>query len=444
MSGAGVIRAALAIARHARADRDTIRAYQDARLRRLVLHAYQRVPFYRRLFQRHGVHPRHVRGVADLPLLPIVSKRDLREWPAEDLVAAGLDPARLIAVRTSGSTGEPFTIRRTWGEQSLHALYRRRTYSAYGVRARDRVATVGLLRPPAPGDRKLAGRGLRALGVNPRLQIDGLQCPEKVVRQLAEFGPDLVSAMPGMLCRAAEHLIATGRADIRPRLVIVGGEVVTPLMRRRLEQAFGVAPLQTYASHEFPLIAWECPQTGRLHGCDDGVIVEVLRQGQAVEPGGQGEAVATNLNAYAMPFIRYRLGDLVTRGEAPCDCGAPYSTLSGVVGRMLDHFSLPGSRVVHPYQILRPLIWDRFGPMRQYQLLQERLDRVVLRLVPEHRLSAEAIAGIRELVEPLLGPGVEFGVSIVDQIPLEGNGKFRPAHSLVASAYDQLVETTDG
>jgi phenylacetate-CoA ligase len=76
-------------------------------------------------------------------------------------------------------------------------------------------------------------------------------------------------------------------------------------------------------------MAWECRHSGDLHTCDDGVLVEVLVDGRPAEPGERGEVVVTNLHAYAMPFIRYRIGDVATRA-APCRCGAPFATIGEI------------------------------------------------------------------------------------------------------------------
>jgi len=147
--------------------------------------------------------------------------------------------------------------------------------------------------------------------------------------------------------------------------------------------------------------------------------------------------VATNLHAYSMPFIRYRLGDLVTRGREACVCGRPFGTVAAVQGRMIDYFPLPDGRTLHPYQILGSFIRGADGWIRQYQLLQERLDRIVLRVVPMEAPSVDQLTRIQRSVLPLLGPGVEFQVSLVDDIPLEEGGKFRPSRSLVASDPDR-------
>ena len=208
-------------------------------------------------------------------------------------------------------------------------------------------------------------------------------------------------------------------------------------MRLRIRETFAAPLYETYASHECPLMAWECRHSGDLHTCDDGVLVEVLRDGRAVDPGERGEVVVTNLHAYAMPFIRYRIGDLATRG-APCGCGAPFSTIGEIQGRMIDYFPLPDGRLLHPYEIVSRLVWGPREWMRQYQLVQERRDRVVLYAVADEPPSAERLQEIERVVRPILGAGVEFEVRLVGRIPFESTGKLRPSRSLVHSEYDRV------
>ena len=283
-----------------------------------------------------------------------------------------------------------------------------------------------------PPDAKVIGRALHATGLKQTLKIDGFQDPAAIVSQLSAYRPDVITAMPGMLCRIADYLIGHEQR-IRPRLLIVGGEVLTPLMRRRITQGFNAPVRETYASHEFPLLGWECPRGGEFHTCDDGVILEVLHEGRPAREGERGEVVATNLHAYAMPFIRYRLGDIATRGEHHPNCSQPFSSIRSIQGRMIDYFPLPDGRVIHPYQILSSLIGGRDGWIRQYQLLQERADRIVLRVQPAQAPDSDHLASLEQSVLSLLGRGVDFRVQLVDDLPLEESGKFRASRSLVGS-----------
>jgi len=434
ISAAHFVQTASAVHRHRRANRAELKAYQDTRLRRLLVHAYERVPYYRRLFDRHRLHPRHIRGTVDLDLIPITSKRDLSDRLVSEVLAEGLDPARLAVVRTNGSTGEPFVVRRTRLEQSFHSLFLYRWRQELGLRLHERIAIIKLLSPeslrPNPGTRLM-----ERIGIHRTIRINGLEDPAVIVQQLKEFEPQMVVGPPGMLCRVADYVLAGGIEDVRPRLLVSGGEVLTSVMRRRLTEAFGVAPTETYASHECPFMGWECAVTGEIHTCDDACIVEVLRDGRPAQPGEEGEVVVTNLHAYAMPFIRYRLADAAIRGAEQCGCGLPFSTIRSLRGRMIDYFPLADGRLLHPYTIL-----DRFMPeaepwIRQYQMVQEQPNRIVLELVPKEPIGARLQEQIQRSASHFLGSDIDFQVRLVSEIPLGPGGKFRHSRSLVTSAW---------
>jgi phenylacetate-CoA ligase len=409
---------------------------QDARLRRLVAHAYARVPYYRELFDRHGVHPGEIRGVADLPRIPITTKRDLLARAPEELVARGAR-GPFVVMRTSGSSGERFTLRRTpWEQYVLHSA-RLRAYRAYGVRTRDHVARIGIPRARGLLSRRVFGRPLGDLALTRQTLVDTFLPPETIAATLERLRPDVLGGFAGVLARVAEAASAGGQV-VRPRVVITGSEVLTPAMRRTIETAFAAPVRNVYGSTEFNLLAWECPAGGpaaALHTCDDGAIVEVVRDGRPAGPGERGEVVATNLHAWAMPLIRYHQGDVVTRGDDRCPCGLPFGTIRDVQGRMIDYFPLPDGRLVHPYEIVARFR-DAAPWIRQYQLLQERTDRVVLRAVATDAPSAERIAAVAAAISALLGPAVAVAVTVVPEIPLEPSGKFRVSRSLVRSAYE--------
>jgi phenylacetate-coenzyme A ligase PaaK-like adenylate-forming protein len=107
-------------------DREEIRQYQSRQLRALVRHAYERVPYYRRLFDQARLKPDQVRTLDDLARRPPTSRTDLQGLPEQDIVARGFDPEKLVVHRTSGSSGEPLSIRRTWFEDRLLQAYRLR------------------------------------------------------------------------------------------------------------------------------------------------------------------------------------------------------------------------------------------------------------------------------------------------------------------------------
>src|SRR3972149_1379245 len=207
---------------HPHAAREEIVAFQNRQLRHLITHAYNNVPYYRRLFDQNGLTPHDIRSIADLPAIPIKSKKDLQSLPAEEVVANGVDPEHLISHRTSGSSGEPFTILRTWLEERLLGALRLRALHYLGLRVRDRTASIALVRPTHPPDYQLPLRILQALGLYRKLQIDCLLPPENIVRALRHFRPDGLTGFSGVISYLSQIMNDNDSQVIRPRFLVVG------------------------------------------------------------------------------------------------------------------------------------------------------------------------------------------------------------------------------
>ena len=425
------------LSHHPRRPRAAILEFQARRLRRVVAHAYERVPYYRRLFDAHGVRTADVRLPADLSALPVTTKADLRAQPLDDIIARGVDPGRLIAHTTSGSSGEPFTIRRTWLEERAVGAFRLRALHGFGMRPTDRLVLVGLAHSPHPRDRQLLQRLAYAMGLYRRHSISCLRPLADVLQAVREARPDVLSGYPGVLSRLADALERDGRPPPPLRFVISAGEVLDADTRRRISERCGAPVFEIYASFEFGLIASQCRETGLLHVCDDNVVVEIVRDGQPARLGERGEIVLTSLHARAMPFVRYRLGDLVTRGPDPCPCGAPFSTIASVQGRVLDYLSLPDGRLLHPYEIVTRLPRKPDTWILRYCIVQDRVDRIVLQVVPRRAPEAHELADVRTMLLPVLGHGVELTVELVGDIEPDPSGKHRVSRSRVTAAGDR-------
>jgi len=408
-------------------DRESIKNFQEQRLRALVQHAYNRVPYYRRLFDQARLKPGQIGGLDDLARIPITSRADLQSLPASETVASGFVPDKLIVHRTSGSSGEPLSIRRTWFEDRLLQAYRLRVLFRLGMRITDR--RVAVVTP------RMAGIPLyMKLGVLRYEEIHCLWEPDRILSRLCEARPDVIRGFPGTLSWLAGYVTDRERSRIRPRFIATDSEMMTGDMRSRIREGFGAKIIDSYDSHEFNLIASECARAGQYHVSDSSVIAEIVRDGNSVRAGEDGELVATALHSWAMPFIRLRLGDLVTRGEDRCSCGAPNSVIAHVQGRIVDRFHLPGGRSVHPYVLVNPLL--KSAPwLRQYQIIQEKRNHIRVKLVPMPGSApqSETAAAISRTLTQRLGGEVRVEIELVGRILPRPNGKFAPYYSLVPS-----------
>ena len=134
---------------HERRSPESISRLQERKLIALVRHAYDRVPFYRRLFESANIEPADVRSLDDLKRLPIVSKDDLLAQPPGDTLAGGVDPDRCARSSSSGTSGAPLTVLSLPRDKSTMNLVWARAYLANGMRPWHRLVAFTGQRPRA-------------------------------------------------------------------------------------------------------------------------------------------------------------------------------------------------------------------------------------------------------------------------------------------------------
>jgi phenylacetate-CoA ligase len=403
--------------------REDLEAFQSGALRRLVLHAYQNVPYYRRLFDQTGIDPRQIGSARDLMGLPITTKQDLRSQVLSDVISRHADPTRLIKLETSGSSGEPLVLYRTWLEQRLLHGFLLRANRYFGLRVRDRMAAIGIVKEPQRSDRKALGNMLRRAGIYRNERISAALEAEEILARIREIKPDVVTAYPSRLSDVAALLEEADRRVIRPRFLMAGAEVLTRHHRERVTEGFRAPVFDVYSCVEFHVTGWECRGTGEMHTSDDSVIVEVVRDDQPVSPGEQGEVVGTALHSYAMPLIRYRLGDLVIRGSDGCSCGEPYSTIRQLMGRIAAYVKLPDGRAIHESYLDETVFEQVRSWVAQYQFVQERLNRIALHMVPDSDPPHGRLESLRHSLTSLFGPDMEVEIQLVKAIEPHASGK---------------------
>ena len=434
LSPARVLSDLPALLRNPRASRDRIIAFQERRLRELVAHAYERVPYYHDLFKRARIKPGDIRTLADLSLIPTTSKATLQSLDMRDVTAKGTDPRRLIVRKTTGTTGLPLTIYRNRAESAAIVAMVWRIRREFGVTSSDKVISLAWKRPDSEtgGPKKKRGAIRRALGFPTWTKINCIRPMEEIASELRREQPDVILGYAGVLGRLAEFL-GKDAEGIRPRLVVSVSEALSSIARTRIETALGATVRDVYAAWELGLMAYECRTGGTYHTCDDNVILKVRRlNGSDAAAGESGEVIGTSLHYAAMPFIRYEIGDVATRGPDRCACGSPFGTLRAIDGRVQDYFRLPDGRVIHPMEITGIIRESVYRSMRQYQIVQETRERVVAHVIPLSDDSKPDIEEAFRKVESFLGSGVCVVVDWVAEIPPGPGGKTGEYRSLVA------------
>ncbi|MCL4299802.1 MAG: hypothetical protein KJ077_28970 [Anaerolineae bacterium] len=412
--------------------------YQTVRLREIIRHAYDAVPYYRELFDKAGIRPDDIRSPADLSHIPITTKATLQSLPTEAILARNLDPATFVQELTSGSTGRPLNIQHTQRDRIRKSATYMSTYIQVGLRPTDQQVCITedrghhgyrrwlqLLESLLSEDRGQQGRRrwLR-LPVGRRTYLPVYESIDTQIAQLCRLQPDFLLGYPSALRPLAEEVQARGERRIRPRVICTSAEILDRDTRQAIESAFGRPVLDLYSSVEFGNIAWQCPHSGAMHINADSLIVEVVRQdGSKAAPGEIGTLVCTDFDSHAMPFIRYSVGDMGTLTGVPCECGSAFPTLGPIEGRLVDRIRRPDSGVISPYAFTCSL--ERVKGVAQYQVNQETLEQITVRLVPGQGFGPAAADEILARCRTILGEDTVVNVQVVDSIPREPSGKFR-------------------
>jgi phenylacetate-CoA ligase len=251
---------------------------------------------------------------------------------------------------------------------------------------------------------------------------------EQVLAEMRAFDPQVIRGYPSALSSLADQLSEEDKRRIRPRFITTDSENLTAMARERIEQGFQAPVFDVYDCFECNVIAYQCPRGGQYHVLDTSIVAEVLNGDQPALPGERGEIAITSLHTWAAPLIRYMPGDLVQQGASHCSCGAPNSCLAQVYGRTQDRFILADQRKnIHP-GLFALWLYPICPVLRRYQIVQEAIDRFVVKLQPSPgvQLPAEKVEAMRQKMARDLGEGVTLRVDLVDDIPSEPNGKFRP------------------
>jgi phenylacetate-CoA ligase len=411
------------LARGERSAGEERRARQWRALRALVEHAWAHCRFYRERFAAIGMEPGDLRDWTDLQSLPVLTKKDIRERPA-DLLAANVPRGQLIARKTSGSTGESLNFHMTEADYDYKrgiSLYRDQWT---GWRLGEWKAMVW-----GNPTYQLSWRGrLRNFLLERSFSLDTLKMDEAMME---DFAHEILSRRPTLLFGHAHSLYLFAdfwRRRGLPRYVFRGilstAMVLHGYEREGCEAVFGCRVFDRYGCEEVSLIASECEAHDGLHVNTDALVVEVLCDGRPASCGEEGAVVVTDLTNRTMPFIRYQVGDMAVPAARSCACGRTYPLLERVAGRIADYLLTPDGQWVSGISLTENFATLIPG-VAQVQIIQDARDHLLLRLVATTAFGDHSRGEIQRLVRERFGEAMRFGIEFTERIPPEPSGKYR-------------------
>ncbi len=406
-------------------DKERMKRFQDKRIKQVVRYAYDNVPFYNQAFKKVGLDPSSIEGVGDLHKLPIIKKDEFKRQSPMELVSKEYEIGRLKKVRTSGSSGTPFEFYINRAEDSWRkAIYMRANISC-GQRMRDRWVVL-----TAPHHFHDTTGIQRKLGIFSQTCVSLWDPGDKKIEEIAAINPHVLDGYSGSLVLLAKEMANRGLDVIKPRLMFGNAEAIDLASRRYIEKVFGAPYCDQYGSAEVDRASWQCLERNGYHMDVDSVITEFVDEnGEPVAAGEQGEVVFTSLFNFAMPLLRYAIGDVGSSSDESCPCGRTLPLMKVIEGRKDSFLTLPGGRIVSPMIFNFAMSsFKYYAVVHQYLIRQTKIDlfEVSLKMVDGWSKGAEVVREFETHMKSFpdfVQGDVRFDVFIVDDIPRPSTGK---------------------
>ena len=396
-----------------------LRERQLAQLRLLLLHARQTVPHYAESLRGLDLDRLDWEGFRTLPPL---SRKALQER-FDALRSSAVPPGhgRIVQGMSSGSTGMPVRFLQTeatqlfWNALTLREhLWQERDFS--GKLAAIRVKVEEGRWP----DWGLPAAALFRTGPGATLNVS-----TDVGRQLdwlVREDPDYLITHASNLHALAELSLKRGIRLPRLRQARSYSEALRPDLRETVRAAWGVEVADAYSCEEAGVIALQCPRHAHYHVQAENLLVEVVDEdGRPCAPGETGRVLVTTLHNFAMPLVRYELGDYAEVG-APCDCGRGLPGLARIHGRRRNMVVLPDGRRHWPS--LPSALWLAVAPIEQFRVTQTDPSRLEIDYVMARPLTEEERSRLALALAQRLGHRFAIAWHKVERIERSAGGKY--------------------
>jgi len=358
--------------------------------------------------------------------LPILARPDIsprlasRRYPA--------DHGRTREVLSSRTTGEPVRVLATEATQQMWNAITLRDHAWHRRDLREKLAVIRYTEAPAPppGGAKRAGWGPATDALAPDAPLVVLSVASTTDEQIAWLereDPAYLLVYPTVL----EAICRRGAKLPSLREVRTVSEALSDDTRALCREALGVPLVDVYSAEEVGYLALQCPDHACYHVQSESVLVEILRDdGTPCEPGEVGRVIVTALRNFATPILRYDIGDYAEVG-APCACGRGLPALTRITGRRRGMLRYPDGRTTWP---LFTAACRRAAHFAEIQLVQDAIDKLRLRVVPDGPLDPRALVAA---LHGALGRDFAITVEVVDALSRTPRGKLEEFVSLVGT-----------
>lgn len=382
---------------------DRMRAFQEDMFHKLVRYSADKVPFYRDWFRDQGLVPDGV----SLQDLPVVSKSLMRQEGSGRFAAEDFPKKQRLTMRSSGSTGEPFTYYESKLSYSVNLAAKLRTWYQAGYRLGDCYMKIAS-RIRNGKWKQIQDKMNNCIFVPFYYVEEGML--KTVLDTIEKKKPCFIRSYPAPLYLLAKYRLSHPEYVFVPHCIFTTGATLYETYRETIERAFACNVIDSYSCEGTPNVYETLVHYG-YRVTDYYGIIEVLDQQNQPVTDGIGRVVSTNFWNYAQPFLRYDTQDLVEvrSGE-----------IVNIIGRSSDIFTCANGKVLTVHNITY-YFYEEISSIDAFQVVNHNNKSVTFRLVVNAQFNTDVERQIVDFWQLQMGMPVD--IELVDAIPLMNNNK---------------------
>lgn len=392
---------------------------KEKRLFRIMTYAYKNSRYYRRIFDQNGVKINQIEKCWDN--VPFLDKGIIRQ-EQENILAVSITNNYVGYFTTGGSTGQPLGFYTLGGCDAEHQAF---LFKIIGYKPGDKILAMdGTIIP----DNLLKQKIFWVIKNSDDLPYGRVALSSQYLKSenvyryvdfLNSFKPDIIRGYPSFISDIANYILYN---KIKLSFKMKGVELTSESYYKHqidsIRQAFNTRVFSQYGHAEASIFGYtidDCMMTycSPLYG-----YTEIIGDdGIHVKPGQIGEVVVTGFFNYAMPFIRYRTGDLALYdGEEN-----GIVRLKQIFGRTQDYIYTKSMEKI----LLTALVFARhykaFQNIDKWQIIQNIPGEIFFRIVKYSNFSKDDQIELSENFYNIAGIKTNF--EFVKTIPLTPRGK---------------------
>lgn len=337
----------------------------------------------------------------------------------KEMLSSEYKGQKLHEMRTSGSTGIPFTMQQDLGMRSRVIAEIKAMNDWAGYPSHEKMLyIVGASKDFKFSKWQQWKENIYRIGVS----INDRATMKKVVDFLIKQKPVALHAsasnIPPIIEYIKDNKIPSARFSIKT--VITGGEMVPEKLCDDIRKTFGqeCTIAIKYSNEEMGIMAQKINDNYRINVADYYIEIFKLDSDNPCADGELGRIIVTDLYNFAIPLIRYDTGDIGAINKNP------FPNITQLSGKRRDLIydtkgnSISGATITNILKYMKHV--------KMWQLVQKSQKEYLYKIVP---ISETTTPTNEDILLPnlyqLLGNDAEIQVELVAEIPTIQSGKRR-------------------